>query len=251
MGTKEEAGWDRLTAARMNGYSARLKRDSPSSVAKPALEIDLLNKEEVRGVESTHVIPRLAPYEQYGSGRPFDIREPSAGRAGEIPEPPLQAGDSVEKKRPANHPQEAWEAVCGRLGRSVLVDQTWGDRADRSVVLKNGAELSNGSAVKRGVCIDREDVSWRKEGGSVVNGRSVAEVRPYLRDSNGWPTCTYMLSGAVGRDVVYDGDRYVGTVLPQETRDTRVEPPPTVMAWNDGRDESARARFDDFIVGTS
>jgi len=248
MRTEKEVGRDRMRAAMMNGYSKRLNCNPPSGSAKSALEINLLNKEEICWVKSSHFIPRLTPDKEDGSSCPVDIGSACVGEAREVCEPPPHARDVMKENRTAEQSREGWEAVRRWLQRSVLVNETGGYSSHRSVVVEYGAELSKGSAMEVCVCVDREDISsWAEECGPIVDGRSVAEICPYLSDLNGWPTCADVMRRAVAGAIIHDRDGYVRTVLGQQTRDTRVKPPLAVIARNNCRDESVRCRFDDSL----
>jgi hypothetical protein len=131
------------------------------------------------------------------------------------------------------------------LQRPVIISEARCNCSHGPIVVQDGAEVSDGTWGKMRVGVDRENIPFRKEFDTVVDGSPVTEIRGSVRDQNSWPSSAHVLRRAVGRTVVDDCDGHLCAVLRQKARDACIEPLLAVIAWDDCRDESARARFDD------
>jgi hypothetical protein len=229
----------------MRRDSARIERDVPTGFVQSALEINFLHEEEVRGIESTYRVPGLLPDQEHSPRSPVHVGATSIVDVSDVPEPSSQAWNTVKEDRTAEYARQRREVVHRRLRRPVVVDEAWGDRSHRTVVVEYRTQMLKSFRGKMGVRVDGEHIASRKEFRPEIDGSSVTEVRASLRDPNGWPTRTHVLGGTVGRSVVHYCDRDLRASLHQKARDARIEPRLAVVARDDCRDASTPMCFDD------
>jgi hypothetical protein len=245
MCVKEEFRRDGLVATVMDGTRHGFQCNPPPRVSESPLKIDFLDEEEVSGVESSHRLPCLTPDQEGSACSPVNIGAMGVVNPSEVGEPVPNARNVVEEYCTTQHARQRREAIRRRLQRPVIINEARCNCPHRSIIVEYGAEIPEGSRAKMRVGVNCEYISSRKELNPMIDRSPVAEIRERVLDPNSRPSYAHMARRAVGRPVIHDGDGDLYAVLRQQARDACIEPLLAVIAWDDRRDESARARFDD------